>query len=731
MFTQRPIEIWGGIEGTINRVGDEYLDQSEYSGHYDREDDIDLIASLGIKMLRYPVLWEKHQPQKDTQIDWTFVKKNLLRLKELKVEPIAGLVHHGSGPLHVNFFDGSFEKGVADYARLVAEKFPWLEYYTPVNEPLTTARFCGLYGHWYPHESNEYCFYKILLSECKATVMAMQAIREINPAAKLIQTEDLGKVYSTPLLQYQANFENERRWLSYDLITGTLTPDKWMWGFLLHVGIKEHELNYFLENNCKPHIAGFNYYITSERYLDENLQKYPEHVHGGNGRHQYADVEVVRVPYPNQTGPLVLIKEAWERFHLPIAVTECHLHCTREEQMRWFYEMWEAIDQLKTEGVDIRALTAWAIFGTYGWNSLVTKPWGIYEPGVFNLNSGQPRPTAIARMIQGLAKEQAYNHPVLEAAGWWKQEKRIAYPDPNAFTIQNLQPEPISPPVLVIGKSGMIGEGFKRICEERNIRCVLAGQDKVNTSSSDTIEQLITELKPWAIINTEEYGAVNKAEQNQEECFKQNCEAPTLLAAICEKHAVQLLTFSSGFVFDGQKSSSYTESDAVNPINVYGKSKAKSEANVLARNTEALIIRLGVCFSCWNADSFVSAILNHLKEGRSVTVANDLFVSLTYIPDLVHQSLNMLLDSECGIFHVSNYGQTTHADLARKIAEMAGFDPLMVRGVASAQLEQKAPRPKNIALQSEKGIRLPEFESALKHYLDITNQVYQPETMAV
>jgi len=125
------------------------------------------------------------------------------------------------------------------------------------------------------------------------------------------------------------------------------------------------------------------------------------------------------------------------------------------------------------------------------------------------------------------------------------------------------------------------------------------------------------------------------------------------------------------------------------------------------------------------------AILNHLKEGRSVTVANDLFVSLTYIPDLVHQSLNMLLDSECGIFHVSNYGQTTHADLARKIAEMAGFDPLMVRGVASAQLEQKAPRPKNIALQSEKGIRLPEFESALKHYLDITNQVYQPETMAV
>ncbi|MGI4803853.1 MAG: family 1 glycosylhydrolase, partial [Janthinobacterium lividum] len=360
MLIQKPIEIWGGIEATINRVGDKYLDQSEYSGHYKREEDIDLIASLGIKMLRYPVLWEKHQPEKNTVIDWTFTEKNLLRLKQLNVEPIAGLVHHGSGPKFVNFFDGSFESGVADYAKLVAKKFPWLEYYTPINEPLTTARFCGLYGHWYPHESNEYCFYKILLSECKATVMAMQAIREINPDAKLIQTEDLGKVYSTPLLQYQADFENERRWLSYDLITGTLTPEKTMYGFLLHIGIREEELHYFLENNCKPDIAGLNYYITSERYLDEDLQRYPKQVHGGNGRHQYADVEVVRVPYTGETGPQVLIREAWQRFGLPIAITECHIHCSREEQMRWFNDIWLTLNQLKTEGIDVRALTAWA-----------------------------------------------------------------------------------------------------------------------------------------------------------------------------------------------------------------------------------------------------------------------------------------------------------------------------------------------------------------------------------
>ncbi len=731
MLTQKPIEIWGGIEATINRVGDNYLDQSEYSGHYKRENDVDLIASLGIKMLRYPVLWEKHQPQKDIIIDWTFAERNLLQLKELDVEPIAGLVHHGSGPKFVNFFDGSFEKGVADYAALVATKFPWLEYYTPVNEPLTTARFCGLYGHWYPHESSEYCFYKILLSECKAVIMAMKAIREINPDAKLIQTEDLGKVYSTPLLQYQADFENERRWLSYDLITGNLTPDKWMWGFLLHVGIKEHELHYFLENNCQPHIAGFNYYITSERYLDEDLQRYPEHVHGGNGRHRYADVEVVRVPNEQETGPKVLIREAWERLCLPIAITECHLHCDREEQMRWFYEMWQELNQLKTEGIDIRALTAWAIFGTFGWNSLVTQPGGIYESGVFNLSSGSPRPTALAKLLQDLSKNNTSNHPVLETNGWWKQEKRIAYPD-HRISVKKIQRiKPQTRPLLILGKSGMMGIGFNNICNDRNIRSLWLDTLELDLTDPFTVEKLIQDYNPWAIINTEEHLQIDEAERNPEQYFKTNFTIPTLVAQICKKHNIKLLTFSSGFVFDGNKKSPYLESDAISPINKYGKIKAKAEASLLQVNPQTLIVRTGLCFSPWNHNSVVGALLVKLKEGRTFYAAQNLIISLTYIPDLVHQCLNLLLDDECGIFHVTNPGETSLYNLGRKVAEMAGFDPYLVKSKVTSPLQFKAAWPLNTTMQSEKGIQLPTFESALKHYLDVIDHAYLPEEIAV
>src|SRR3954468_21193225 len=208
--TRNRIEIWGGLECSFNRVGDNYMDQLVFSGHYQRGyDDIKRFADLGLKALRYPVLWEKHQPQPNTVIDWTCTSRRLTELKQAGIKPIVGLVHHGSGPVYADFFDGSFAEGLGEYAGKVAEQFPWIEYYTPVKEPLTTARFCGLYGHWFPHKTTTLDFLKILLAECKGTVLAMQAIRKINPNAKLVQTEDIGKTQSSDNLKHQADFENK------------------------------------------------------------------------------------------------------------------------------------------------------------------------------------------------------------------------------------------------------------------------------------------------------------------------------------------------------------------------------------------------------------------------------------------------------------------------------------------------------------------------------------------
>src|SRR5215213_493985 len=175
------LEIWGGVECTINRVGDIFRDQLDYTGYYTRENDIDLFAGLGFKAFRFPILWEKHQPAKDTIIDWSWAESQLSKLQSHNIKPIAGLVHHGSGPAFTSLIDENFPTLLAAYAGKVAEKFPFIEYYTPVNEPLTTARFSGVYALWYPHHRSDRSFVKMVVNQAKGIVLAMQAIRKVNP----------------------------------------------------------------------------------------------------------------------------------------------------------------------------------------------------------------------------------------------------------------------------------------------------------------------------------------------------------------------------------------------------------------------------------------------------------------------------------------------------------------------------------------------------------------------
>ena len=142
------LELWAGLECTVNRVGAEYVDQLELSGHAHRLTDLDLLADLGVRTVRYPVLWERVADRGLEEADWSWADERLGRLRELGIRPVVGLVHHGSGPRETSLLDPRFPERLAEYARAVAERYPWVDAYTPVNEPLTTARFSALYGHW-------------------------------------------------------------------------------------------------------------------------------------------------------------------------------------------------------------------------------------------------------------------------------------------------------------------------------------------------------------------------------------------------------------------------------------------------------------------------------------------------------------------------------------------------------------------------------------------------------
>jgi dTDP-4-dehydrorhamnose reductase len=441
-------EIWGGIECSYNRVGDQYMDQLDYSGHYKRgEGDIQLFASIGIKAMRYPLIWEKHQRSRKTSIDWSWTARQLNALKESNIEPIVGLMHHGSGPAFAQLMHRSFSKRFASYAANVAEQFPWLKFYTPINEPLTTARFSGLYGIWFPHKRRDRAFANILFSQMQATVLAMQAIRKINPSAQLVQSEDLCKTYSTTLLQYQADFENERRWLTYDILCGFLNEDHALWDYFRWLKLPEHTLRFFQENPCPPDIIGADHYLTSERFLDQHLKEYPHHSYGGNHKHRYADVEAIRVKHPEPSGLKILLKECWDRYKIPIAITEVHINGNTDDQIRWFKEVWDIARSLHDEGVEIPAITAWALLGSFGWNQLLTVPGGHYESGVFSLVDNVPVSTELAEFIKKLSEDPDHIHPALNEKAWWQREDRCFYNvDSRCSPVKALErtvPEPV------------------------------------------------------------------------------------------------------------------------------------------------------------------------------------------------------------------------------------------------------------------------------------------------
>ncbi len=710
------LEIWAGVECTVNRVGDQFSDQLERSGHALRLKDLERLAELGVRWLRYPILWERTAPENPDSFDWLWSDERMSTLQRLGLKPIVGLVHHGSGPHYTNLLDPEFPEKLAHYAAAVAQRYPWVTDYTPVNEPLTTARFSCLYGHWYPHERDPLLFARALLAQCRGVVLAMRAIRTINPEARLIQTEDLGKTFSTPTLAYQAEFENERRWLTFDLLCGRLVPHTPMWDYFRWLGIEEAELQWFLDNQTLPELLGINHYITSERFLDERTSRYPAHFHGGNGRHVYADVEAVRVCATGVAGPRAILSEAWERYRTPLAVTEVHLGCTREEQLRWIKDVWTAAVELRSQSIDVRAVTAWAAFGAFDWNSLLTGDSGCYEPGVFDLRSPTPRPTALASMIKTLASDDSFDHPVLDTPGWWHRLDRFCYPihhheqvpSPNSRSVNSA-----SRCLLITGATGTLGQAFARICTRRGLAYQLLGRAQLDIAERESVVKAIDRYEPWAIINTAGYVRVDDAEADAERCMRENVLGPVCLARECESNRIPFVTFSSDLVFDGLKNEHYVESDERSPLNVYGRSKAEAELRVLEHFSKALVIRTSAFFGPWDCFNFVHAVLDTLAKGRSFFAAADITVSPTYVPDLVHAVLDLLIDGEHGVWHVANAGHVTWAEFARLAALKGGRDANAVKSRPARTLGFVAPRPSFTALTSERGSFMPPFEESL------------------
>jgi dTDP-4-dehydrorhamnose reductase len=721
--TASDMALWGGLECTVNRVRDNFFSQMDRNGHAGRLQDIERFASLGIKAIRYPVLWERTAPDGIDKADWSWPDERLPALRDLGVTPIVGLIHHGSGPRHTSLVDPDFPEKLAEYAGAVARRYPWVEYYTPVNEPLTTARFSGLNGVWYPHGADEQTFVRALLNQCRAVVLSMRAIRAVNPGARLVQTDDLSKTYGTPEMAELAAFYNERRWLAWDLLCGKVEPGHALWGYLRESGAAEAELLWFRDNPCPPDVIGVNYYVTSERWIDHRPERYPpRHRHTYRGIH-HADIETPRALATPTPGIGPLLQETWERYGLPLAVTEAHIDANREDQLRWLLEIWTAAQKVRQAGADVRAVTVWALLGSYDWNCLVTECRGYYEPGPFDVRGPAPRPTALATMMRELASGRPLSNPVLQGQGWWRRPGRflckpVATPTAVAdIAVRSLARSTRVQPILITGATGTLGSAFARMCEQRNLAYHVLTRQEMDIADPASVEAAIVRFRPWAIINAGGYVRVDDAEHEAERCMRENTHGPTVLALACIRHALRFVTFSSDLVFDGAKGAPYLESDPAAPLNVYGRSKAEAERSVLDADPQALVIRSSAFFGPWDAHNFVTRSLNAVDAGQPFAAASDEVVTPTYVPDLVNATLDLLIDRERGIWHLSNGEPVSWADLARRACAAAGLDARGIEARPAGSFGQAAPRPGNSALGSERAMLLPPLDDALARYV--------------
>lgn len=681
-------------------MGDAYLDQSVLSGHNARADDLDRFAGLGITALRYPLIWESFARAADSEALWAWHDERLERLRRLDVQPIVGLIHHGSGPPGTDLLAPGFASGLAAHAKKAATRYRWVRDWTPVNEPLTTARFAALYGHWHPHARGERTFWLALLNQIDAIRGAMLEIRAIVPQARLIQTEDLGHSDATPERSVQAAFDNARRWASWDMLTGRFVPGHILWEHVAALGL-EDRLHAVARAPCPPEILGLNHYLTSDRFLDHRLDRHPPASHGDSAAGPLADVEAVRV-VDDPPGLAGAARACWTRYAIPIAFTEIHNGCTREEQMRWLWEAWTIANTLRREDIPIEAVTAWSLLGAQDWDSLLTSFAGHYESGVFDIRGAQPRETALVPLLRQLADGEAPDHAVLSRRGWWRRHDTL--------------PSTSTRPLLITGATGTLGQAFAGACRLRGIDYVLTGRDALNLDDPESIHHTLDEHSPWAVINCAGWVRVDEAEKRAKDCYAANFTSSVGLAQACLYREIHYTGFSSDLVFDGLGGRAYVESDATAPLNIYGHSKARADAALEGLGGHILNIRTAAFFSPYDRQNFAIHCVDALREGRPFVAATDIVVSPTYVPDLVRATLDLIIDDEIGLWHLVSAGALSWADFAGALGEAMALPLGSIDARPASSMGWIANRPRHTPLTSERGLIMPDLSSAIARF---------------
>lgn len=276
--------------------------------------------------------------------------------------------------------------------------------------------------------------------------------------------------------------------------------------------------------------------------------------------------------------------------------------------------------------------------------------------------------------------------------------------------------------VLVTGVKGQLGFDVINELEKRGIEAVGVDIQEMDITDRTSVEQVIRQEKPDAVIHCAAYTAVDAAEENEALCRRVNADGTRNIAEVCKALDSKMIYISTDYVFSGEGEKPWEPEDERGPKSVYGQTKYEGELAVQELLDKYFIVRIAWVFGV-NGKNFVRTMLKLAENHDTVSVVNDQFGSPTYTYDLARLLVDMVQTEKYGVYHATNEGICSWYDFACAIFEEAGI-PMNVKPVSTEEYGARASRPANSRMSKEKltqqGFeRLPAWQDALKRYLDV------------
>lgn len=360
--------------GKVRRV-----DQLASTFHYRRwRDDLRLVRALGLRYLRYgPPSYAMHLGP--DRYDWSFADEVFAEMRQLDVEPIADLCHFGVPDWVGDFQNPDWPALFAAFAGAFARRYPWVRFYTPVNEIYVCAKLSALNGVWNERRRSERAFVAALTHLCRANLLATGAILAVRADAIVIQSESAE--YFHPACQDEAgrraaSFENQRRFLPFDLLYAHPVRDD-VRAYLREQGMTDEAYAWFMgQRLAERSVMGNDYYQRNEQMV----------LSGGEIR-----------PAGEVFGWLEITRQYYERYRRPVMHTETNtIERGADAGPRWLWKQFLSVLHLREQGVPVIGFTWYSLQDQVDWDIGLASVRGLVNPvGLFDLDR-RPRPVAHA-----------------------------------------------------------------------------------------------------------------------------------------------------------------------------------------------------------------------------------------------------------------------------------------------------------------------------------------------